>query len=156
MKNETTVVLSKVPDEWEHSWAIKTFVSCSLQNLGFYHKRGPVKLREPDINAIWSNVPLNVRCALLEKLSGRVITAWLIEGDGVVQKIRELRGLDTDPEKCRLGSWRRDLVSMLSVRHVRLPRIGTTPAIRTFDNFVHVPDEASVQKDLRILARFFR
>jgi hypothetical protein len=156
MKKEHTVVISKVPVEHPAAYIIKLVVSRSLSSTGYRCKCTDVVLLEADINRIWSNVPLTIRCALLEKLTGRTVTAWMIKGVNAVRAVYDLKGLATDPDKCFAGTWRHDLAGLLSVRRVQLQRVGNVRAVRTFDNFVHAPDEAGVRKDLKVLSRFFQ
>jgi hypothetical protein len=152
---QTLPVLLKVPDFHRRYEEALSLVSRSIFENELKFQTAQVVLSELQIVALWKHVPDPILISLIEKLAGRTLFAWLIEGESAVEKVNRLKGEHTDPMECGVFSWRRQLMYMLGPRKVKLYDRDGKLLGETVDNYIHSPSLAELPVHMEVFGKFF-
>lgn len=155
MEIETVPVLLKVPLFDIHYEPASILVQSSLSKNGLDFRENSVRLTELDIVAIWKHVPAPILIALIEKLAGRLLCAWMVQGENAISRVNQLKGEYTDPEKCALSTWRRRLTDMLGPRKIGLYSPDGTLLETAVENYIHSPSLAELPVHMEVFGKFF-
>lgn len=71
------------------------------------------------------------------------------------QWIREetYKGIENDPERCQQDTWRYMLCQLLGRRAITLFGDNHQPSMTIYENYIHAPKRAEVERDLDVLTR---
>jgi len=148
---EKVPLLLKVPDFHYRFPNAVGLVSGFLDENELVYRDALVVLGESDVLAFWGHVPEPILTCMLEKLVGRRLFAWLVQGENVIDIVNRLKGEHTDPQKCEQSTLRPLLTAMLGDRRVKLFNKNGTFEYIAIENYIHSPSA----KELAVHMKFF-
>lgn len=157
---QTTVAFLKIPVSDINFAAAEGLIIASLNKAGLKHRSIDVVLGEEDLASVYANLSgtpalETIFCTTLAQLSHKTLCAFMISGEGAVEKVYRLKGTKTEPMECSPDSWRYRLAMVIGVRHVRLFKPDGTPIVTIVDNLVHAPSSEDVLRNLKVFSKYF-